>query len=139
MFAFQYFWFSTIYNYLHLLCKTDEIGTDFLSTLFTFDLNFRNFKGWITFRSDVLDGSLSRSVWFYFKPPERCKTNHIAIKWTKYEKRSWTCSFAQNLMNYKYFKIRLSVTWIKYLGAEEKHSIVCDFGDKLYGKIKTSI
>ena len=27
-----------------LLCKTDEIGTDFLSTFFTFDLNFRNFK-----------------------------------------------------------------------------------------------
>ena len=26
------------------------------------------------------------------------------------------------------------------VGAEEKHSIVCDFGDKLpYGKIKTSI
>ena len=45
-----------IYNYLHLLCKTDEIGTDFLSTFFTFDLNFRNFKDWITFRSDILDG-----------------------------------------------------------------------------------
>ena len=28
---------------------------------------------------------------------------------------------------------------LKYLSAEEKHSIVCDFGDKLYGKIKTSI
>ena len=42
-------------------------------------------------------------------------------------------------MNYKFFKIRLSVTGIKYLGAEEKHSIVWDFGDKLYGKIKTSI
>ena len=28
---------------------------------------------------------------------------------------------------------------MKYLGAEEKHSIECDFGDKLYGKIKTSI
>ena len=39
----------------------------------------------------------------------------------------------------KFFKIRLSVTWINYLGAEEKYSIVCDFGDKLYGKIKTSI
>ena len=33
----------------------------------------------------------------------------------------------------------MTVTWIKYLGAEEKHSIVCDFGDKMYGKIKTSI
>ena len=41
-------------------------------------------------------------------------------------------------MNYNFFKIRLSVTWIKYLGAEE-HSIVCDFGDKMYGEIKTSI
>ena len=39
----------------------------------------------------------------------------------------------------KFLKIRLSVTWIKYLGVEEKHSIACDFGDKLYGKIKTSI
>ena len=39
----------------------------------------------------------------------------------------------------KFLKIRLSVTGIKYLGAEEKHSIECDFGDKLYGKIKTSI
>ena len=48
--------------FLHLLCKTDEAGTDFLSTFFTFDLNFRNFKDWITFRSDILDGSLSRSV-----------------------------------------------------------------------------
>ena len=48
-------------------------------------------------------------------------------------------SFAENLMNSKFFKIRLSVTWIKYLGAEEKQSIVCDFGDKLYGKFKTSI
>ena len=47
--------------------------------------------------------------------------------------------FAQNLTNSKFFKIRLSVTWIKYIGAEEKHSIVCDFGDKFYGKIKTSI
>ena len=51
----------------------------------------------------------------------------------------WTPSFAQNLMISKFLKIRLSVTWIKYLGAEEKHSTVCDFGDKLYGKIKTSI
>ena len=42
-------------------------------------------------------------------------------------------------MNSKFFKIRLSVTSIKYLGAEEKHSIVCDSGDTLYGKIKTSI
>ena len=33
-------------------------------------------------------------------------------------KRLWTCGF---------------------VGAEEKHSIVCDFGDKLYGKSKTSI
>ena len=39
----------------------------------------------------------------------------------------------------KFLKIRLSVTWMKYLGAEEKHNIECDFGDKLYGKIKTSI
>ena len=36
-------------------------------------------------------------------------------------------------------KQQRTVTWIKYLGAEEKHSIVCDFGDKMYGKIKTSI
>ena len=36
-------------------------------------------------------------------------------------------------------KFLLSVTRIKYLGAEEKHSIECDFEDKLYGKIKTSI
>ena len=42
-------------------------------------------------------------------------------------------------MNSKFLKVRLSVTWVKYLGAKEKHSIVCDFGDKLYGKIKTSI
>ena len=42
--------------YLYLLCKTDEIGTDFLSKFFTFDLNFRNFKDWITFCSDILDG-----------------------------------------------------------------------------------
>ena len=28
---------------------------------------------------------------------------------------------------------------MKYLGAEKEHSIVCDFGDKLYGKIKTSV
>ena len=56
LFAFQYVWFSTIYNYLHLLCKIDEAGTDFLSTFFTFYLNFRNFKDWITFRSDILDG-----------------------------------------------------------------------------------
>ena len=48
-------------------------------------------------------------------------------------------SFAQNLMISKFLKIIHSVTWIKYLGTEEKHSIVCDFGDKLYGKIKTSI
>ena len=27
-----------------MLCKTDEAGTDFLSTFFTFDLNIRNFK-----------------------------------------------------------------------------------------------
>ena len=32
----------------------------------------------------------------------------------------------------EFLKIRLLVTWIKYLGAEEKHSIECDFGDKLY-------
>ena len=44
----------------------DEIGTDFLSTFFTFDLNFRNFKDWITFRSDILDGSLSRTIWFIY-------------------------------------------------------------------------
>ena len=47
-------------NYLHLLCKADETGTDFLSTFFTYDLNFRNFKDWIFFHSDILDGSLSR-------------------------------------------------------------------------------
>ena len=46
-----------------MLCKADEAGTDFLSTFFTFDLNFRNFKDWITFRSDIfLDGSLSRDL-----------------------------------------------------------------------------
>ena len=27
-----------------VLCKTDEAGTDFLSTFFTFDLNFRKFR-----------------------------------------------------------------------------------------------
>ena len=53
---------STIYNYRHLLSKIDETGTDFLSTFFTNDFNFRNFKNWITFHSDILDGSLSRSV-----------------------------------------------------------------------------
>ena len=63
-----------------MLCKTDEAGNDFLSTFFTFDLNFRYFKDWITFRSDILDGSLSRSVRFYCWPPEWCKTNDIAIK-----------------------------------------------------------
>ena len=41
-----------------MLCKTDEARTDFLSTFFTFDLNFRNFKDWITLHSDILDGSL---------------------------------------------------------------------------------
>ena len=35
------------------------------------------------------------------------------------------------------YKFLLSVTWIT--SAEEKHSIECDFGDKLYRKIKTSI
>ena len=39
----------------------------------------------------------------------------------------------------KLLKIRVSVTWIKYLGVEKKHSIVWDFGDKLYGEIKTLI
>ena len=39
----------------------------------------------------------------------------------------------------KFLKIRLSVTGIKYLGAEEKHSIECDFGEKLYGKFETSV
>ena len=43
-----------------MLCKADEAGTDFLSTFFTFDLNFRNFKDWVTFHSDILLGSLSR-------------------------------------------------------------------------------
>ena len=43
-----------------MLCKTDEAGTDFLSTFFTSDLDFRNFKDWITFGSDILDGSLSK-------------------------------------------------------------------------------
>ena len=45
-----------------MLCKTDEAGTDFLSTFFTFDVNFQNFKDWITYRSDILDGSLSRDL-----------------------------------------------------------------------------
>ena len=46
-----------------MLCKADEAGTDFLSTFFTFDLNFRNFKDWVTFHSDIfLDGSLSRDL-----------------------------------------------------------------------------
>ena len=34
---------------------------------------------------------------------------------------------------------KLERTALKYLGAEKKDSIVCDCGDKLYGKIKTSI
>ena len=41
------------------------------------------------------------------------------------------------VMHYSYYTH--NAIWIKYLGAEEKHSIECDFGDKLYGKIKTSI
>ena len=45
-----------------MLCKTDEAGTDFLSTFFTIDLNFRNFKDWISFCSDVLGCSLSRDL-----------------------------------------------------------------------------
>ena len=45
-----------------MLCETDEAGTDFLSAFYTFDLNFRNFNDWITFRSDILDGSLSRDL-----------------------------------------------------------------------------
>ena len=45
-----------------MLCKTDEARTDFLSAFYTFDLNFRNFNDWITFRSDILDGSLSRDL-----------------------------------------------------------------------------
>ena len=32
----------------------------------------------------------------------------------------------------KFLKMRLLVTWIKYLGAEEKHSIVYGFRGKLY-------
>ena len=32
-----------------MLCETDEAGTDFLSTFFTFAFDFRNFKDWITF------------------------------------------------------------------------------------------
>ena len=51
MFDFRQFIITFI-----LLCKTDETGTDFLSTFFTFYLNFRNFKDWITLRSDILDG-----------------------------------------------------------------------------------
>ena len=31
--------------------ETDEAGTGFLSTFLTLDLNFRNFKDWITFRT----------------------------------------------------------------------------------------
>ena len=34
------------------VCKTDEAGTDFLNTFFTFNLNFRNFEDWIIFRSE---------------------------------------------------------------------------------------
>ena len=45
-----------------MLCKAIEAGTDFLSAFYTFDLNFRNFNDWITFRSDILDGSLSRDL-----------------------------------------------------------------------------
>lgn len=45
-----------------MLCKADEAGTDFLITCFTFILNFRNFKEWITFRNEILDVSLSRDL-----------------------------------------------------------------------------
>ena len=45
-----------------MLRKTDEAGTDFLSTFFTFDVNFRNFKDWTTFCSDILDDSLSQDL-----------------------------------------------------------------------------
>ena len=55
---FLWYFKSSIYNYLHLLCKTDEAGTDFLSTFFTFDHNFRNLKDWIIFTVS-LDCSLS--------------------------------------------------------------------------------
>ena len=37
-------------NVVRVLCKTDEAGTDFLSTFFTSDLNFRYFKDRITFQ-----------------------------------------------------------------------------------------
>ena len=33
-----------------------------MATFFTFDLNFQNFKDWITLRSDILDDSLSRNL-----------------------------------------------------------------------------
>ena len=73
-FAFQHVWFSTIYNYLHLLCKTDEAATEFLSTFFTFDLNFGNFKDWITFRTE--------SRWFSI---EICAIL-LLTAWTVYNK-----------------------------------------------------
>ena len=47
-----------------MLCKTDEAGNDFLSLFFTFDLNFRNFKDWITFRTKSDDPQIFKDKTF---------------------------------------------------------------------------
>ena len=42
-----------------MLCKTDETGTEFLRTFFTFTLSFRISEEFITFRNDILDHEIS--------------------------------------------------------------------------------
>lgn len=42
-----------------MLCKTDETGTEFLRTFFTFTLSFRISEECITLRNDILDHEIS--------------------------------------------------------------------------------
>ena len=42
-----------------MLCKTDETGTEFFRTFFTFTLSFRISEDCITFRNDILDHEIS--------------------------------------------------------------------------------
>ena len=42
-----------------MLCKTDETGTEFFRTFFTFTLSFRISEDCITLRNDILDHEIS--------------------------------------------------------------------------------
>ena len=42
-----------------MLCKTDEKGTEFLRTFFTFTLSFQISEECITLRNDILDHEIS--------------------------------------------------------------------------------